>query len=194
MKKYFQPLNLNVCKPLYNELFANFFASADYDQLVNTNKWHNNVPVTDAIRADVGGISQYLKDELLLVSVFPNKSINIHADGAGTVVENTYRASINIPIWNCTDQTVTYFWDFPDQRELAYINMDKLGVRDIPDKDQLIKMCATTMQQPVLFRNEYPHSVENAATEIRYVVSWRFRPEIDWEQAAHLCGQYGLIA
>ena len=105
----------------------------------------------------------------------------------------TYNVSINIPVKNCTPKTKTIFWDFPDEREIKYIHHEKLGTRQIIDKDQLERKFEYVFDDTaVLFRNEYPHSVENESADLRLMLSWRFKPEYSWDQAQELCERHFL--
>lgn len=193
--KYTVPLTgLNLLKPITERIATGFVESNDLDALAARKKWHNNIPLDDDMRDQIGPMAEYLKDEILVLTIFPSLNINIHADGAGTRPENTYNVSINIPVYNCTTQTVTQFWDFPDQRPIDYVHYEKMGTRDIVDKDQLVRAHAFSLTDtPVLFRNEYPHSVENDFDQLRVLLSWRFLPDVTWEQATDLCRQSGWI-
>lgn len=194
--KYIIPLpNLNIDKPLLKSFInKNFLNYADLELLRSKKKWHNNIPVTEEIKESFGGISNHLKDVILVLSLFPKFNIKVHADGAGTCADNTYDVSVNIPIENCTDKTKTVFWDFKDEREMKYIHHENLGTRQIVNQDQLIRKQEYVFKDTaVLFRNEYPHSVENECEDLRLMLSWRFKPEYSWDQAAELCRSHHLL-
>jgi hypothetical protein len=190
--KYIRELkHLNYSKTLCEEFIKN--ANLDYKALEKTKQWHNNVDATARLIGHFGSITEHLKDKVLILSLFPGKQINIHADGAGTKLDNTYNVSINIPVKNCTPKTKTIFWDFPDEREIKYIHHEKLGTRQIIDKDQLERKFEYVFDDTaVLFRNEYPHSVENESADLRLMLSWRFKPEYSWDQAQELCERHFL--
>lgn len=175
-------------------LIDDFWQSHDYDDLRSRKKWHNNIPVSDKLKRDIGPLATYLKEQILVVTVFPSMDINIHADGAGTKPDNTYNVSINIPVENCTTNTKTAFWTFPDNRPIEYVHYEKLGTRGIKDKEQLIKLCEFSMTDtPVLFRNEFPHSVENKFDGPRTMLSWRFRSDYSWSDAYNICADLELL-
>ena len=190
--KYIQELNLDfdktICKKFIQE------SSIDFEKIKQKNKWHNNVLVTQELTDHIGPITQHLKDCVLILTLFPINGINIHADGAATRLDNTYNVSINIPVENCTEDTKTYFWDFDDERSIEYIHLEDLGTRDIVDKSQLKKKYEYIFKDTaVLFRNEYPHSVENKCKDLRLMLSWRFKPEYSWEESIEICKQYNLL-
>lgn len=186
--------NFKIKKKLYTSFInENFLQTADLEDLQKRKKWHNNIDVTNEIRDSIGPISNHLKDVILILSLFPKHNINIHADGAGINPKNTYNVSINIPVLNCTEKTRTIFWDFPDERKIEYIHHEKLGTRQIVDQAQLVKKQEYTFKNTaVLFRNEYPHSVENDCEDLRLMLSWRFKPEYSWDNALELCKQFCL--
>jgi len=193
--KYIIPLNnFKIDKALYKSFIdTNFLNSADLKLLKEKKRWHNNFNVSDDIKKSVGPISNHLKDVILILSLFPKYNIKVHADGAGTALNNTYNVSINIPIENCTEKTKTVFWDFPDERPIEYIHHEKLGTRQIVNQEQLERKQEYIFKDTaVLFRNEYPHSVENECDDLRLMLSWRFKPEYSWNQAFELCKHYGL--
>jgi len=186
--KYIVPLKIDYDKKQFLEFINR--KNLDYDTLAKKKQWHNNFPVEEL---NIGPIQQYMKDVVLILSLFPKYQIPIHADGAGTRLDNTYNVSINFPVHNCTEETVTHFWDFEDGREIKYIHHENLGTREIVDKDQLvIGQNYIFRDTPVLFRNEYPHSVSNICNDLRLMLSWRFKPEYSWEQAVQLCEQHHL--
>lgn len=189
--KYIVPLNINYDKRLCESFILQ--NHLDFQQLQKTQKWHNNVAVNNTLREHFGDITNYLKDVVLILTLFPGKQIKIHADGAGTKLDNTYNVSINIPVRNCDNKTVTVFWDFEDERPIEYIHHEKLGTREIVDKEQLVRRQEYVFKdQAVLFRNEYPHSVENANDSLRLMLSWRFKPEYSWDQAIDICKELGI--
>ena len=144
--KYIVPLKIDYDKKLCKE----FINSSDLNflELEKNQKWHNNVSITADLKKHFGEISNYLKDKILILTLFPDKQIKIHADGAGTTKDNTYNVSINFPVENCTKDTITHFWDFEDEREIRYIHHEKLGTREIIDKDLLM------LKQNYVFRNK----------------------------------------
>ena len=89
---------------------------------------------------------------------------------------------------------MTKFWDFEDERKIEYVHYENLGTRDIVDKDKLVlKQSYVFNDEAVLFRNEYPHSVDNECEDLRLMLSWRFNPEYSWEEAHQLCKDYHLL-
>lgn len=193
--KYIIPLNnFKINKDLYISFInENFLYNADLTDLQKRKKWHNNINVTTEIRNSVGPISNYLKDVILVLTLFPKYNIKIHSDGAGTNPENTYNVSINIPILNCTNKTKTIFWDFPDERKIEYIHHENLGTRQIVNQEDLIKKQEYIFKNTAaLFRNEYPHSVENDCEDLRLMLSWRFKPKYSWDNALELCKHFHL--
>lgn len=190
--KYIVPLKIDydkkLCKKFINSSGLNFL------ELEKNQKWHNNVNITDDLKKHFGEISNYLKDKILILTLFPDKQIKIHADGAGTTKDNTYNVSINFPVENCTKDTITHFWDFEDEREIRYIHHEKLGTREIIDKDLLmLKQNYVFRNKAALFRNEYPHSVSNKCKDLRLMLSWRFKPEYSWKEAIEICKDLKLI-
>ena len=75
--KYIIPLpNLNIDKPLLKSFInKNFLNYADLELLRSKKKWHNNIPVTEEIKESFGGISNHLKDVILVLSLFPKFNI-----------------------------------------------------------------------------------------------------------------------
>ena len=50
----------------------------DFLELEKNQKWHNNVNITDDLKKHFGEISNYLKDKILILTLFPDKQIKIH--------------------------------------------------------------------------------------------------------------------
>lgn len=187
--KYIVELNLDYDKNQFLEFINR--KSLDYEFMAEQAKWFNNFPIEEL---DIGPIMNYLKDVVLVMSLFPKYQVRIHADGAGTRLDNTYNVSINFPVKNCTEETKTHFWDFEDNRPIKYIHHENIGVREIIDKDQLVlKQTYIFKDKPALFRNEYPHSVENDCNDLRLMLSWRFKPEYSWSDAIKICKDLNYI-
>lgn len=193
--KYIVPLKgFRIPKDFYYEYInENFLKNADLDLLKRMKRWNNHIPVSKKLICTIGPISEYLRDMVLVLNVFPKYNIPIHADGKADTPENTYNVSINIPVKNCDERVVTHFWDFEDNRDLEYIYLN-IPARDIVDKsDLVIKESFVMKDHAVLFRNEWPHSVDNNSDDLRIGLSWRFKPGISWEEAIKLCEEHGLI-
>ena len=190
--KYLIELDLD-----YDKKFCESFIlqnHLDFQKLKKTKKWHNNIPINLALKEHFGPITKYLKDEILVLTLFPGVDIPIHADGAGTRKENTYNVSINIPVRNCNKRTQTIFWDFENNDSIEYIHYEDLGTRDIVNKQNLTKHLSYSFcDKPALFRNEYPHSVENQNDKLRLMLSWRFLPHYTWNDVVEICEKYNLI-
>lgn len=190
--KYIAELNLDYDKKFCEQFISQ--SNLNLIELEKTQRWHNNVTVNDLLKTHFGSVTNYLKDVILVLTLFPNKQINIHADGAGTSYDNTYNVSINIPVRNCNNTTKTIFWDFSDESPIEYIHYEKLGTRDIVNKDRLVRAQEYIFKdKAVLFRNEYPHSVENQNNKLRVMLSWRFKSEYSWKDALEICNDLKLI-
>jgi len=189
--KYIAELNLNFDKEFCKQWILQSPLKLDDREI---KRWFKNVPVDDALKNHFGPITDYLNDVVMIATMFPNVDTNLHADGAGTNTHNTYRVALNIPVSNCNETTKTIFWDFEDGRPIEYISYEQYGVRDIADKDNLIRAQEYVLKdKAVIFRNEYPHSVENNNEEVRQLLSWRFKPGYSWQQAIEICNKLELL-
>lgn len=189
--KYIAELNLDFDKKFCEQWISQSPLKLDDREI---KRWFKNVPVDDALKNHFGPITDYLNDVVMIATMFPKVDTSLHADGAGTNVDNTYQVALNVPVRNCNSTTKTIFWDFEDERPIKYVSHENWGVREIVDKDQLIRVQEYVLEhKAVLFRNEYPHSVENNNEGVRQILSWRFKPGYSWEQVIEICRKLELL-
>jgi len=129
----------------------------------------------------------YLVTDDLLVLYFHNeRTIDktvIHHDGGN---EKEWYAQINLPVYNCTTDTRTTFWE--PVGELEELVRYKSTVLQ-SDAVKAIEFSMT--DQPLLFNSTKYHSVELPERKVeRASMTVRFKKEYSWLDANDLCKEY----
>lgn len=181
---------LNINKEIVNKNFDKFLKEYSLDNLKSKNAWWNMIEIEDPKNILVNvNIAEHMSNSIMVVTLFPRQSVNAHID-----FSDNY-AAINIPFANCNDQTVTHFYEHPDNQTRFVCRDDfKLGARQLIDIDKLINTFSFSLTKySVLFRPDKPHSISNNGDKVRIMLSWRFKPEYSWDQAVELCKNYHLM-
>jgi hypothetical protein len=107
-----------------------------------------------------------------LIQCMPNAIGKIHTDFRRHDWDN--RLALQIPLENC-EQSVTNFWESNYDPPTEYtINNHPYRWFD-PDRCKLITTYRLT--QPILFRIDIPHSVDNKCPAVRKAISIRFKKD-----------------
>jgi hypothetical protein len=138
----------------------------------------------------VDGISKYTTwdnlSQIAVVSVPPKKIWPIHTDWL-----ITFPYSLNIPIYNCTEETYTSFYKItnrqvikdPTEEELNaanYLNYNSIPKTHLFDLDEVEEIERYYLIEPTLYRIDVPHSIFNTGTDIRMSISIRFKKWVDF--------------
>ena len=129
----------------------------------------------------------YLVTDDLIVTYFHNErtidKTAIHHDG-GNVKE--WYAQINLPVYNCTTETKTIFWE-PTGELSEVVRYKSTVLRS--DATKAIEFSMTDM--PLLFNSTKYHSVELPNKKIeRASMTIRFKKEYSWLDAKDICKEY----
>jgi len=144
-----------------------------------------NVELTEKERFIAGPISEHLKRKIMVVFIFNQESVPIHADGVGSDV------AIQIPFMGCNEETQTHFYDYNDDTSIELAIHENIASREVLHQEKLKRVQTYSMlNKPVLFRSGWAHNVTSTFKGIRIIYSWRFKEEYTWEAAKEICKQY----
>jgi len=108
----------------------------------------------------------------VIINAMPNSVGKIHRDYRPH--DNNVLA-INIPLVNC-DNAITEFWDTDEDRN--FIQYTSSGSPYIGfDRKRCRKIDEFTLTQPIVFRTDLPHSVNNHSNSPRLAISLRLEKD-----------------
>lgn len=119
------------------------------------------------------GINNFLDrpvQRFVLIQVSPHAIGRIHTDFRPNEFGN--QLALQIPLENC-EQSITNMWESEFDPPVQYTSNGQPYRYFEPDKCKLITSFKLT--QPVLFRTDIPHSVDNAGSKMRKAISIRFK-------------------
>lgn len=113
-----------------------------------------------------------------IISVTPGKGMPVHIDDG--VEQNPF--ALNLPIFNCTDETYTVFYKIKDNvLPKNQTREDTFGSTynewNDSDVEEIDRFCFT---EPGFFNTQVPHSVHNTGTVQRLALSLRFNVKFNF--------------
>jgi hypothetical protein len=108
----------------------------------------------------------------VLIQVEPNATGRIHTDWRPT--EYGYQLAIQIPLLNC-DKSTTSIWSSDYTPPTQYTTNGQ--PYNYYEPTRCIKVTEFRLTQPVLWRTDLPHSVDNPTSSIRRAISVRFKQD-----------------
>ncbi len=121
------------------------------------------------------GITHFLGMEIqraILIQVAPNAKGRIHTDWRPSDYGN--QLALNIPLLNC-EHSITSIWESDYTPPTQYT--DNGQPYNFFDPARCIKLTEFKLTQPVIFRTDLPHSVDNPCDKIRKAISLRFKTD-----------------
>lgn len=108
----------------------------------------------------------------VIINAMPTSTGQIHKDHRP---HDQNQLAINIPLINC-DNSVTEFWDTDEDRTRIQYSSSKSPYIHF-NRDRCKKIDEFVLTQPVIFRTDLPHSVNNYSTEPRLAISLRLEKD-----------------
>lgn len=177
-------LNLSIN---YNQV-SNFVTRNMNNKLLDNthsyyNWWKMFIPDEDEINIVPVQLRPYLRENIMLTVMLGHQKIKPHVDMTDNFV------AINIPYQNCNSNTITTFYEYPNDELIFQYRPDYSPMaKELLEIEKLIpKYSFSLHNHPVLFRTHYPHSVLNTSNDVRIMISWRFKTQYDWADAIDIC-------
>ena len=108
----------------------------------------------------------------VLIQVVPNATGRIHTDWRPSNFGN--QLALNIPLEHC-EHSITSLWSSDYTPPTQYTENGQ--PYNFYDADRCVKITEFKLTQPVLFRTDLPHSVDNPTDKIRKAISVRFKQD-----------------
>lgn len=121
------------------------------------------------------GITHFLGLEIqraVLIQVSPRAVGRIHTDWRPKQFGN--QLALNIPLLNC-EHGITKIWKSDYEPPTQYT--DNGQPYNFFDPSRCVKLTEFKLTQPVIFRTDLPHSVDNPCDQIRKAISIRFKAD-----------------
>ena len=98
-------------------------------------------------------------------------------------------ASINWPLINCDENSITKWYNITSGEPIVgpvYTDADHCEVEEV-ESTSLIN------NQPVLFRVDQFHSVDNYTEKKRVIAAWHFKEEVSWDRAVDIMRELNAL-
>jgi hypothetical protein len=156
---YWKYINLNetVIKSLQDEYYKHLPDNSHFFQQLD-------LPIEEFLGLEV--------QRFVLIQVVPNATGRIHTDWRPSNFGN--QLALNIPLEHCED-SVTSLWssDYTPPTQFT----DNGQPYNFYDPKRCVKITEFKLTQPVLFRTDLPHSVDNPSNNVRKAISIRFKQD-----------------
>ena len=154
--KYFD-LDKSIIKSLQDEYYRHLPDNTHFFQQLD-------LPIREFLGLEV--------QRFVLIQALPNAVGRIHTDWRPSDFGN--QLALNIPLEHCED-SVTSLWssDYIPPTQFT----DNGQPYNFYDPNRCIKISEFRLTQPVLFRTDLPHSVDNTTNKVRKAISVRFKQD-----------------
>ncbi len=184
-------LSLEINKNSLEKIYSKFLQKFSLEDLSKVGSWWNMIDVIDTVDILLdNSLHQYLRENIMVATIFPKQSVRPHID----LSDNS--AAINIPFLNCNTNTITTFYEHPENKTMFRPRPDvfKLARQLVKLNELTPKFNFSLTDCPVLFRTDKPHSVVNNGDDLRVMLSWRFKEIYSWEDAVEICKSHQMFA